>query len=462
MNDTATSQVAIWQEVGYRCPRPGFFLGDDNASCPLSNAAVLLDDHTLPKAWHLGRLGVLPLELLHQIVEDLADSDVRALVALRNVNRATAIVVESFRDFATVAAFPRALGALVQLAPVPVAKAAATAATAAPHKTPTTTMAAKPVSLRALAACLRTTACASCLRQRQQQQQQQQQQPLTDDDVPYGDYIYLLTPERVCYACFRSRPEYLPVARFASTPSAPVPPSAVAPELKNNSGGQRQAPLACLRVPPGRYGVLSRLTQPVDLFDRRQVNGEEVETETKNNGSIGTVGAPTTATVHAEMLHPDPAKHGPPVVRARPSRPDPLRYAAVLPGPYWDDDAAGGDNKSGDDASAPTLDRGYACRACAQTDRRSAAAHTGWADPLARYTRKGLQRHMADPEFGGRVLWRRINANGSGGIVFEHDAPRRGHFPPPVEFGATADLARRYEAVVLVPEAGGVVARTRM
>ncbi|EPE03881.1 hypothetical protein F503_01771 [Ophiostoma piceae UAMH 11346] len=373
------SDTASWQEVGYRCPRPGFFLGDDGSMA--SSHILHADPNTssssqkLSPSWSLGALGKLPLELLHQIISELGEMDIRALVALRNCNRGIASIVDSFRDFAVVSSFPRALGALVKLAP-------------------SRDVSSGP-SLSALAACLRTTACASC------------------HGDSYGDYIYLLRPERVCYSCFRSKPEYLPVARFAGPSS-----SSNAQHTSDNT--------TSIRVPPGRYGVLARLTQPADLFDRRQVEAQA------SSSDVQPLPAPTRA------------KH------ASKPRPDPLRYAAVIPGPYWQ-------FSSSTKIEDGELDRGFSCRACCQTDRKS-AGHAGWADPLARYTAQGLERHVADPLFGGRVIHTKDSRTGAD--MFEHDAPRRGHFPPPVEFGATADLARRYEAVILVPE--GSVVGTRL
>ncbi|CAK7243749.1 MAG: hypothetical protein STHCBS139747_005276 [Sporothrix thermara] len=456
-SSSASSEIASWQDVGYRCPRPGFFLGDDGS---MSSSRVLASADELSPSFDLGRLGVLPVELLHQIVDELAETDIRALVALRNCNRASASVVDSFRDFATIAAFPRALGALVRLAPEPAARrappAAATASTTAVTITTTATpTASTPVSVRALAACLRTTSCASCLRQREESGDEN-----NAGEVPYGDYIYLLGPERVCYACFRAKPEYLPVARFAAAGNTE--------QQLHRDLVDSQPHLTSIRVPPGRYGVLARLTQPVDLFDRRQVeaveeaqnaeaeNEFEDDDDRSSNSSSSSSGSTTAATSTTSSPRPSVrsrslvGKRGRSPVPAKPTRPDPLRYAAVIPGPYWvqDDDAF---PTSRYPTAASTLDRGYACRACAQTDRKT-AGHAGWADPLARYTRDGLERHMADPRFGGRVLKRQVGTT----EVYEHDAPRQGHFPPPVEFGATADLARRYEAVILMPQ-GSVV-----
>ncbi|CAK7224888.1 hypothetical protein SBRCBS47491_005707 [Sporothrix bragantina] len=432
----ATPEVASWQDVGYRCPRPGFFLGDDGS---MSSSRVLASADELSPSFDMGRLGVLPLELLHQIVDDLAETDIRALVALRNCNRASAAVVDSFRDFATVAAFPRALGALVRLAPEPSRTAPAVTATTTPATS-------TPVSIRALAACLRTTSCASCLRQREESGED------ASSEVPYGDYIYLLGPERVCYSCFRSQPEYMPVARFASAGNT---------ELQQHRDLVDSQPhLTSIRVPPGRYGVLARLTQPVDLFDRRQVEAAEealaAEAEDYNGGSSSSSSSSRNTFSDRPATRRDRSalgKRGRSPVPAKPTRPDPLRYACVIPGPYWVQDDAS--KASRYPTAASTIDRGYACRACAQTDRKT-AGHTGWADPLARYTREGLERHVADPRFGGRVLKRRVGMTD----IYEHDAPRQGHFPPPVEFGATADLARRYEAVILVPQ--GSVVGSRM
>lgn len=432
-----TPEIASCQDVGYRCPRPGFFLGDDGS---MSTGKVLTPADELSTKWDLGRLGVLPLELLHQIVDDLAETDIRALVALRNCNRAAAAVVESYPDFQTVAAFPRALGALVRLAPEP-SRTPASAVSAPSNNN-------SQVSLRALAKCLRTTSCASCLRQREASGD-------STSNVPYGDYIYLLTPERVCYSCFRSQPEYLPVARFAEAAGNRLPQ--LHQQHKDLLDNQ---PLTKITVPTGRYGVLARLTQPVDLFDRRQVYAAEEALGQEATGSSSSSANTSLTNITSPSVDRISTVRGRPVVPGKRglfptpganTRPDPLRYAAVIPGPYWV-----AEDKTVRPTSDTPLDRGYACRACAATDRRTAGRHTGWADPLARYTEEGLKRHVADPRFGGRVLRRRVGLTD----VFEHDAPRRGHFPPPVEFGATADLARRYEAVILVPD--GSVVGSRM
>ncbi|CAK7272659.1 hypothetical protein SEPCBS119000_005241 [Sporothrix epigloea] len=407
--------VVSWQDAGYRCPRPGFFLGDDGA---MSASRVLAAVEEMPPSHDLGRLQMLPLELLHQIVDELAETDIRALVALRNCSRAGAAVVDSFRDFATVAAFPRALGALVCLATDSTCHLPPGTSSSSVK---TTSGAFRPVSVRALAACLRTTSCASCLRRRTESIQRE------FSEVNYGDYIYLLRPERVCYPCFRSQPEYLPVARFASAGNTE--------KQQYRDLVDSQPHLVSIRAPPGRYGVLARLTQPVNLFDRQQVE----EAAGKSQGQDAVPDRPRAGG------QPLVDKRAGSALHVHAARPDPLRYAAVIPGPYWaqDDGSKSFHRPTADSA----LDRGYACRACAQTDRKM-AGHAGWADPLAVYTRQGLARHLADPRFGGRVLKRRVGM----AEIYEHDAPRQGHFPPPVEFGATADLARRYEAVILVPQ----------
>ncbi|CAK7565402.1 MAG: hypothetical protein SEPTF4163_003319 [Sporothrix epigloea] len=425
----AAPEVASWQDVGYRCPRPGFFLGDDGS---MSASSVLAPADKIPQSLDLGRLHMLPLELLHQIIDELAETDIRALVALRNCNRACAAVVDSFRDFATVAAFPRALGALVRLAPDPPCHIEHFSSFSSVKDT---SRKCTFISVRALAACLRSTSCASCLRQRERSSERE------SSEVPYGDYIYLLRPERVCYSCFRSRPEYLPVTRFLSADNTKQQQHR---DLINN-----QPNLTRICAPPGRYGVLARLTQPVELFDRRQVEAaQEAQARDADIGS-GTADPSIPSSSEPRFIN----KTGRPSALTQPTRPNPLRYAAVIPGPYWAQDD--GTDSSRHPTAGSALDRGYACRACAQTDRKT-AGHAGWADPLAHYTRKGLESHVADPRFGGRVLKRRVGV----ADIYEHDAPRQDHFPPPVEFGATADLSRRYEAVVLVPQ--GSVMGSRM
>lgn len=389
-SSTAPPSAVSWQDVGYRCPRPGFFLGDDGS---LAADSILLPPESIPSSPsdHLGRLGRLPLELLHEVVAELAASDVHALVALRNGSRAGAAVVDSFSDFATVAAFPRALGALLRMPP------------------------GSPVTLQALAACLRSTSCAACERDGRDKGDNE------EEGVPYGDYIYLLTPERVCYRCLRSKPEYLPVAVAATQ---------AGPDVDKSK--------ASIRVAPGRYGVLACLGEAVDLFDRRQseASGLTAKPEAKPEATRDTRDTRDT---------PVPTqKHSPASTTA--ARPDPLRYAVIIPAPYWaEDDHAHPSHSTPKRRSPLSLDRGFACRACAQVPIHKAAA--GWADPLARYTRAGLQRHVADARLGGCVLRRRDARTGAD--VFEHAAPRRQYFAPAAEYGAVADLARRYEAVVV-------------
>lgn len=398
--------ITSWEAVATRVPRPGFFLGDDGAACPLSNDSVLLGDEALSASWDLGRLCVLPLELLHQITAAVAESDPGALVAFRNINRATAAVVDAMRDFAVVAAFPRAMAALVLLAPGPTAGI--------------------PVSLAALAACLRSSDCACCRRacERRRRPKQQAQEahhhhhPCADDDVALGDCVYLLAPERVCYACFRGCPEYLPVSRPASA-SASASTTATSSPQPDNDVPAADLPgklllLTSIRVPPGRYGVLSSADQLTELYDRRQAAARC---------------GPSTTTTHTQTHMGQPA---------------PIRYAAVILGPYWEDTAAYGRQQA-------SLDRGYGCLACVHTDRKT--GYSGWANPLTRYTKTGLQRHVDDPRFGGRVLTWRDAATGI--VCYEHDAPRQNRYPPPPEFGAMADLARKYARGNCVPTAVG-------
>ncbi|EFX00109.1 hypothetical protein CMQ_7111 [Grosmannia clavigera kw1407] len=373
--------VASWEAVATRVPRPGFFLGDDRAACPLNNDDVLLDGEALPSSWDLGRLAVLPLELLHQIAADVAEVDPCALVALRNANRATATIVDGLRDFAVVAAFPRALAAVVLLAPGP---------------------SGAPVSLSALAACLLARECACCRRARPNGREGD------SHSFSLGDCIYLLAPERVCYACFRGCPAYLPAIRSvsASATSSPRPDDDVFTALAAQTGSRPTS----ICVPPGRYGVLSSAEQSTELYDPSRARSS----------------ADTESTTHAPTLAAQPA---------------PIRYAAVIPGPYWEDPGAVGSRQpSGPPPSPPPLNCGYGCLACVHTDRKT--GYRGWADPLTRYTKEGLQRHLEDLRFGGRVLaWRDAN---TGIVSYEHDAPRQNRFPPPAEFGAMADMARKY------------------
>lgn len=371
--------VSNWEALASRVPRPGYFLGDDMASCSLSNDAVLLPDSFLSPSWDLGLFCRLPVELLHPILADVAEADPRALLAFRNINRATAALVHGIRDFATVAAFPRALAALVLLAPAPGRGI--------------------PVSMAALAACLRTTECACCRRAFSATTKPESHHARADT-VHFGDLIYLLTPERVCYLCFRSCPEYLPMAR-------PLASTSTSTGSLGRTGDKQHTTIV---VPPARYGILSATEHTAEIQDSRQV--------------LGYHALPPQNAAERSKLQATHRSAG---------QPANFRYATVIPGPYW---------QEADDRPAE-LERGFGCLACLQTNRRE--GHSGWANPLIRYTKSGLQQHIADPRFGGRVLtW----CDKAGIVHYEHDAPREKHFPPAKEFGLMADLARRYNRVL--------------
>lgn len=177
------------------------------ARCPLDYGR----HHGQPTR-RVGRLDVLPLELITQILLGL---DLPSLISFRRVNRRAAVLVDSVHEYRMVYNHcPDIIRAIVSVD-------------------------AKHFNLRTLFGTLSTTRCASCHR--------------------FGDYLYLITCKRVCYLCFTTDILYFPV------------PATVAAKYTGLPRGR----LTCLphvRSLPGHYterGKLSR--RRITLFDRQSI-----------------------------------------------------------------------------------------------------------------------------------------------------------------------------------------------
>ena len=182
----------------------------------------------------LGQLDNLPHELL---IEILLHCDLVSLATFRRVNRRATKLVDSISQY----------GSILKNCPDIIRAVLSIQATSYDCQT--------------LYQTLCTTQCSSCDR--------------------FGDYLYLITCKRVCYACFTTRTEYLPLeTRLASCHFAAHNPP------QQNSGKTFRDHLLESNIPnilslPGRYASTwpkdrSKVVRKrVRLFDRRAVmNGD--------------------------------------------------------------------------------------------------------------------------------------------------------------------------------------------
>ena len=223
--------------------------------------------------------------------------------------------------------------------------------------------------LSTLAACITDTQCSDC--------------------DQYGDYIYLITARRVCYPCFRSSAHYVPLAREMT-------------RLPDD----RLRTIPHIYTTPGRYGILTSSDRSFELYDQRHVEAEYVAAGL----SIGDIAFCN------DMLAMIPHSN---------RKVDPVRYMAVIPGPYFDE-------------TSQALHRGFCCPACEYNgDTLGLLVPMGWGRPTRRYTRDGLRQHIES--FGGLVK----QPDGTYG----HPVPKKKGQAALVEFGRTADLVRKYEII---------------
>ncbi|KAF6805400.1 F-box domain-containing protein [Colletotrichum plurivorum] len=238
----------------------------------------------------------------------------------RHVNQASASAVDSLQEFKTVAEFPKALSSTLIL------KCAS-------------------FTVHDLTCALRNTKCSRCRH--------------------FGDYLYLITAERLCYPCWRSSPAHVPKRLKARKLSDDVL------EKVPHAWGL-----------PGRYGHKTHtLAEPMAVFHRPSLLaylGEDDDSEPETRRQLLVEGG-----------------------RWQRFRsfwdPFPIRFLVTMRAPYWD-------------RPANSFVGGFFCLACLFqpkiTDRQNRPSlgmimygHLlYWGCPWRRYTREGFGEHLE--EFG--------------------------------------------------------------
>jgi hypothetical protein len=300
--------IQNFEEYTFRAPRPGFFLGDSSAPSGDINPVVRFElenrSENIPPCPSvrpfLGKLDAMATELLCQVFVHL---DMCSLLSFRRVNQYSKDMVDSFPPFRSIITFPKLLGAVEALQ-------------------------CRSWTIEALMHCVFDDRCSAC--------------------GHFGDFMYLVTPERWCYKCWLQG-KNLGVQR--------VPPSVMS---------QEEALRTCPHVPNvrlsvGYYGRMAKVpsSRPDLVFDLR---------------SLQCALPAASSWPHANVR-----------------KGHPLRYTTVIRAPYWD-------------AHTERFEEGFFCRACSSQgwSHRSRNGLTCyffkeypvWGLPWRRYTRDGMKAHI--------------------------------------------------------------------
>jgi len=349
-----TTVVTNFEEIAIREPRPGFFVGDHvsvdgDARNPIVKQYELRKDvPPAPEIFPLGSLAKFPIEILHAVLSHL---DVPSVLSFRSVNQRYAMVVSSSQDFDVVASFPKAMSAVVY-------------------------MNCRFFSLRRLATCLRDTRCSRC--------------------EHFGELLYLVTAERVCWSCWRRFRDFIP-------------------KVVKGTGlsGETIDRIPHITAVCGLYGE-GRFFKSVDfrgrIFDRRAVI-EELEKRRAAQESGQVYSDPDPEPERTQLRAPKSS-----IVAAslskEPKMPMGERYIAFIRAPYFDQ-------------TLQSFVGGYFCRACIGRGRfnetaRSAISWTFpdsvWHEPWRRYTRESFWEHVKKY---GQILKNDIDG------TFAHDSPQK-------------------------------------
>ncbi|KAH6680575.1 hypothetical protein B0J14DRAFT_557923 [Halenospora varia] len=282
-------------------------------------------------------------------LEAFEGDDLCSVVAFRSVNQRSRAIVDSLQSFQDVTSFPKLLGAALLIK-------------------------ASFFTLDQLAQCISNPKCTFC--------------------DHFGDLLYLITAERWCYACWRGNhtldvqhvPRTIPVlgpitrsqhahCRFGGPPILPeMECSDPSPETLELNALRDHGHIPHVYLPVGYIGAraISYQTWPRLAFDQRAFYDRDEED--KPNPRWLLEKTPST------ILNYDP---------------DPLRYAALIRAPYFDN-------------LTQSWEEGFLCRACAAQGStfqkwNAYVAMRGlrfpaWGIPWRRYTRRGFREHIL--EFG--------------------------------------------------------------
>ncbi|KAK7928054.1 hypothetical protein PG985_005052 [Apiospora marii] len=316
--------VTDFDEYTFCAPRPGLFAGDWRTPSGEINPVRLFRAHeralsdSPPWPLDLGALAVLPLEILQQILLDL---DMCSLLTFVSSNKSCGHIVTTLQDFKLVMSCPQLAGAIFQLR-------------------------CRSFGFRQLAASIQSPECKCCGR--------------------FGDLLYLITAERICYHCWRA--DRYRKALFLDCGFRRAQQSAVL---------QRDAIVAGLphvSVPPGSYGPMGEgvMSKRCIAFDRTSFFAEF---DARRQGGCG--GA---------------------ILEYRSAEPDVLSYVATIRAPYLD-------------KTSQRWEEGFFCRACASRGQEHAGGDSGaisitnsyprdcyaaWGLPYRRYTRDGMKQHLME------------------------------------------------------------------
>lgn len=283
--------------------------------CPLhlSSPATTREEHNendrlSPTTWArptsedggLGRLRLLPVELLTDVLLRL---DIPSLTVLQRVSRGTASLVDTLPRWSAMRRHcPDVLRAAVAIR-------------------------ADSFSCDALYETLRTDGCATCR--------------------GFGNYLYLITCRRVCFLCFETHADYMPVSSTRAARATGLSVKAVKQRLPH------------IRSVPGRYGVLGRKYKSRSfLFDAQAVLLQAGGGVHDDDGG----GPAAVEDVQRGGGLDDPTLN------------DPRRFMSIITAPYFG-------------PSIDSVDWGFYCHTCATADEPA-------TDFRNHYTAQGILDHI--------------------------------------------------------------------
>ncbi|KAK6827809.1 hypothetical protein PG995_010254 [Apiospora arundinis] len=215
--------VADFDEYTFCAPRPGLFVGDWRTPKGEINPVRLFQSHERalshrpPWPLDLGALGILPLEILQQVLLAL---DMCSLLTFVSSNKSCGHIVTTLKDFKMVVSCPQLAGAVFQLR-------------------------CRSFGLQQLAASIRSPKCKHCGR--------------------FGDLFYLITAERLCYHCWREDRYRKAVFLDGSGRGRKSTQSVASLQRDAIATG-----LPYVSVPPGSYGPMGEgvMSKRCVAFDR--------------------------------------------------------------------------------------------------------------------------------------------------------------------------------------------------
>jgi hypothetical protein len=345
-------------EIAFRAPRPGFFVGDyvideDGALLPDALNPIVKQYHPnysdiSPAAQSspaLGSLTRLPTEIMHSILSHL---DVLSVLDFSRVNGQAVALVKSSLDFEIVASFPKALSAVIE-------------------------MQCRFYTLGRLALTISDPRCGRC------------------SQGHFGELLYLITAERVCWPCWRRFPEYIP--------------KLVKDGRDAGFSDDQLNAIPHVKAVPGRYGFVSGLSDARirgRVFDRRafaaalQATFQQQDSDPEpDRAEARTPESPEAAGRLAKRM----------------TKPSVMRCLSFIRAPYWDREML-------------SYVGGYFCRACIGRntyrsdiflDRNWKFPTEIWHEPWRRYTKDGFCKHV--DKYGPIVK--------DVGGTYAHDSERR-------------------------------------